>query len=145
MLINQIQFRLKKKKRIGRGGKRGNYSGRGLKGQKSRAGRKIRPADRDIILKFPKLRGFKFKPLREKPLVVNLDKLNQKFENGESVDINSLVEKKVIKIPKSKKNIKIKILGRGEIEKKLIFSDKLLFSQSALEKIKSSGSEIIND
>lgn len=47
----------KKKKRIGRGGKRGTYCGRGLKGQKSRAGRRIRPAVRDFVLKTPKLRG----------------------------------------------------------------------------------------
>lgn len=45
------------KKRIGRGGKRGTYSGRGQKGQKSRAGRKIRPAMRDLIQRIPKLRG----------------------------------------------------------------------------------------
>ena len=49
----------KSKKRIGRGGKRGTYSGRGMKGQKSRAGRKIRPAIRDLIQRTPKLRGAK--------------------------------------------------------------------------------------
>ncbi len=45
------------RKRIGRGGKRGTYSGKGIKGQKSRAGRKIRPAVRDLIQRTPKLRG----------------------------------------------------------------------------------------
>lgn len=144
MLINQINFKLKKKKRIGRGGKKGNYSGRGMKGQKSRAGRKIRPAERDIILKFPKLRGIKFKSLKEKPIVVNLDIINKKFTNGEKVDYQSLKEKRIVKLPKSKK-IKIKILGNGSLDKKLFFSNKFLFSQSALEKIKQSGSEIIND
>ena len=48
---------LKGKKRVGRGGKRGTYSGRGQKGQRSRAGRKIRPAMRDLIQRLPKLRG----------------------------------------------------------------------------------------
>jgi large subunit ribosomal protein L15 len=144
MLINQINFKLKKKKRIGRGGKKGNYSGRGMKGQKSRAGRKIRPAERDIILKFPKLRGIKFKSLKEKPIVVNLDIINKKFTNGEKVDYQYLKEKRIVKLPKSKK-IKIKILGNGSLDKKLFFSNKFLFSQSALEKIKQSGSEIIND
>ncbi|OGY60161.1 MAG: hypothetical protein A3B23_00070 [Candidatus Colwellbacteria bacterium RIFCSPLOWO2_01_FULL_48_10] len=48
--------------RIGRGGKRGNTSGRGQKGQKSRAGRRIRPAQRDLIQRMPKLRGVKNKP-----------------------------------------------------------------------------------
>ena len=46
----------KKRRRIGRGGKRGNYSGRGSKGQKSRAGAKMRPQLREIINKFPKKR-----------------------------------------------------------------------------------------
>ncbi len=56
------QYKNKDKKRIGRGGGRGNYSGRGQKGQRSRAGHKIRPAIRDLIRRLPKLRGFKNKP-----------------------------------------------------------------------------------
>ncbi len=44
-------------KRVGRGGKRGTFSGRGTKGQHSRAGRRIRPAERDYIQHLPKLRG----------------------------------------------------------------------------------------
>ena len=47
----------KTKKIVGRGGKRGTYSGRGLKGQKARAGRKIRPEFRDLLKKIPKQRG----------------------------------------------------------------------------------------
>lgn len=56
----------KSKKRIGRGGKRGTYSGRGVKGQKARAGRKIRPATRDLIQQIPKLRGSKNKGSRKR-------------------------------------------------------------------------------
>lgn len=51
--------KLKKSKRVGRGGKRGNYSGKGIKGQKSRAGAKVRPEIRDMIKKIPKRRGYK--------------------------------------------------------------------------------------
>jgi large subunit ribosomal protein L15 len=140
MLINEIRFKLKKKKRIGRGGKKGNYSGRGMKGQKSRAGRKIRPALRDIILKFPQMRGKGFKPLSEKPYIVNLKDINEKFEEGDYIDIEAL--KKIIKIRKSDKNPKVKILGNGELTKKFIFSSKLLFSNKAKEKIINSGSKI---
>jgi len=59
MLIHELQPEHpgRDKKRIARGGKRGTYSGRGHKGQKSRSGRNIRPAERDIILRLPKLRG----------------------------------------------------------------------------------------
>ncbi|OIO49751.1 MAG: hypothetical protein AUJ39_00315 [Parcubacteria group bacterium CG1_02_42_13] len=56
----------KGKKRIGRGGKRGTYSGRGTKGQKARAGHRIRPAERDLIQRLPKLRGFNNKPKAKK-------------------------------------------------------------------------------
>lgn len=67
MQIHQLKpiHKIKKKKRVGRGGKRGTYSGRGLKGQKSRAGRKMQPAIREFIKKFPKLRGYRFKSKRK--------------------------------------------------------------------------------
>ncbi|GIW66058.1 MAG: 50S ribosomal protein L15 [Candidatus Parcubacteria bacterium] len=145
MLINQINFRLKKKKRIGRGGKKGNYSGRGMKGQRSRAGRRIRPAERDIILKLPKLKGFKFKSFKDKNYVVNLATIDKKFKDGEMVNANSLIEKKIIKQPKSKKDLIIKILSTGQLTKSLLFSNKLLFSKSALNKIRNSNSQIVND
>ncbi len=44
-------------KRVGRGGKRGTFSGKGTKGQHARAGHKIRPAERDFIQRLPKMRG----------------------------------------------------------------------------------------
>jgi large subunit ribosomal protein L15 len=47
----------KKAKQVGRGGTRGKTSGRGTKGQNARAGHKKRPETRDIIKRFPKLRG----------------------------------------------------------------------------------------
>jgi large subunit ribosomal protein L15 len=140
MLINEIKFKLKKKKRIGRGGKKGNYSGRGMKGQKSRAGRKIRPALRDIILKFPQIRGKGFKKLKEEIYIVNLKDINEKFNEGDYIDFEAL--KKIVKIKKSDKNPKIKILGNGELTKKFVFSSKLLFSNKAKQKIINSGSNI---
>jgi large subunit ribosomal protein L15 len=140
MLINEIKFKLKKKKRIGRGGKKGNYSGRGMKGQKSRAGRKIRPALRDIILKFPQIRGKGFKKLKEEIYIVNLKDINEKFNEGDYIDFEAL--KKIVKIKKSDKNPKIKILGNGELTKKFVFSSKLLFSNRAKQKIINSGSNI---
>lgn len=53
----QSEHQNKDKKRIARGGKRGRTSGRGQKGQKSRSGRKIRPAIRDFVQRTPKKRG----------------------------------------------------------------------------------------
>ena len=71
----QTQNKSKGRRRVARGGKRGTYSGRGLKGQKSRAGRRIRPALRDLISRLPKRRGFKNKPLKSKPLILKMKAL----------------------------------------------------------------------
>jgi large subunit ribosomal protein L15 len=51
---------------VGRGGKKGTYSGRGIKGQKSRAGKRLEPIIRSIIKRYPKLRGYRFKSEKRK-------------------------------------------------------------------------------
>lgn len=141
--VHQIQFQLKRKKRIGRGGKRGNYSGRGIKGQKARAGRKIKPMIREMILRFPKLRGMgNIEKAKKQCFVVNLDKIDQVFNEGERVNIQSILSKKLIKVPKSLKSFEIKILGSGNLTKKLIFDRSLLFSEKAKNKIIQQGSLI---
>ncbi|GIW67421.1 MAG: 50S ribosomal protein L15 [Candidatus Parcubacteria bacterium] len=142
MQVHQIKFKLKKKNRVGRGGKRGSYSGRGIKGQKARAGRRIRPALRDVILKFPKKRGWANIKIEKNILEVNLEKINEKFQPGEIVSPETLKEKKILRIPKSLKNFQIKILGQGDLTKSLIFDHRLIFSRSAREKIENSNSKI---
>lgn len=142
MQINQVKFRLKKKKRTGRGGKRGNYSGRGMKGQKSRAGHRIRPALRDLILRIPKKRGLGNVTLSKNIFVINLDKINERFQSGEKVTSETLKAKKILNLPKSIKKVKVKILARGSLEKSLIFDKNFLFSKKTLEKIKNSNSKI---
>src|SRR4030042_2383761 len=123
MQLHQIKpiHKSKKPKRIGRGGKRGTYSGRGLKGQKSRAGRKFQPIIRYLIKRYPKLRGYRFNPFGEKTAKINIDYLEKKFENGEKISPRLLLEKKLVR--KIKGTVpKVKILGRGELTKKLIIS-----------------------
>ncbi|MDO8742988.1 MAG: uL15 family ribosomal protein [Candidatus Azambacteria bacterium] len=128
--------KLKKKKRVARGGKRGGYSGRGNKGQKSRAGAKIRPAIRDLITKFPKQRGrakHSFKSLATKPVILNLKDIEKKFTDGEIVSPKNLLTKGLISLKKGALP-EVKILSNGEISKKLSFQNVLL-SQSARDKI----------
>ena len=136
--------KVKKKKRIGRGGKRGTYSGRGLKGQKSRAGRRFMPAIREVIKRYPKLRGYKFKPktqgLNAKAAVLNLEILEKEFSSGEKVTPEILLEKKLISRIKGR-TPKIKILGKGEITKALNIEG-CLISKSAKEKIEKAGGAI---
>jgi len=120
MQLHQVKpkHKPKKKKRIGRGGKRGTYSGRGIKGQKARAGRKIRPEIRDFIKKIPKKRGYKFKA-KPKPQIVNLRDLEKHFKEGEIVSPETLFKKGLIAKVKSREPKEVKILGQGKLTKKL--------------------------
>lgn len=118
-------------RRIGRGGKRGTYSGRGIKGQRARAGAKIRPAERDLLQKIPKLRGYKFKSFRPKPAVVNLGTLERHFKQGETVSPQTLLARGLVHKIKGRLP-RVKILGGGELTKKLVFR-RVAFSRSALE------------
>ncbi|SRR6056297_837415 len=130
----------KEKKRIGRGGERGTYCGRGVKGQLARAGSGAEPAIRRFIKRYPKLRGYRFKPVKDKPAVVNLDVLNAKFDKGDEVNPKILVEKKLV-ARNSGKLPKVKILGRGKIDKKIIIENCKL-SKSAKKKIEKADGEI---
>jgi len=130
----------KKSTQVGRGGKRGKTAGRGTKGQKSRAGHKIRPEIRDRIKKLPKLRGYKFGTVGIKPHTVNLFSIEKGFENGETVSPVTLIEKGLLrrvlgKIPA------IKVLATGTLTKKLTFTG-VLVSDSAKKKISAVGGSI---
>jgi large subunit ribosomal protein L15 len=130
----------KSKKRVGRGlGSTGSYSGRGVKGQRARSGGRSGlqlKGIRSLMLKLPKLRGFQ--GLESKPVVINLNVLNKNFSDGATVDVKSLIAKKLV----STKSVKIKVLGIGEIKNRLVIKN-CGVSQSAAEKIKKAGGEII--
>ena len=131
--------KLRKKKRIGRGGKRGTYCGRGLKGQKSRAGRKFKPVVRELVKKYPKLRGYKFKA-RPAAAALNISDLKSVFADGGKVSPESLFKKGLIRKMKGKLP-PVKILGRGKPEKKLVVEG-CLVSAAAREKIEKAGGKI---
>ena len=143
MQIHQLKpkHKLKKKKRIGRGGKRGTYSGKGIKGQRSRAGRKFAPVIRELIKKYPKLRGYRFKGQDMNLAIVNIGDLDKKFKESEVVNSKALLERKLIRRIKGKIP-KVKILGKGTLTKKLTIENCEL-SKSAKEKIEKSKSKII--
>ncbi|MEK7603897.1 MAG: 50S ribosomal protein L15 [Patescibacteria group bacterium] len=144
----------KRGKRVGRGGKRGTYSGKGQKGQKSRTGASVKPGfrggDNRIWQLFPKQRGASKKPggsgvyakhrfyqLRhDKPSIINMEEFN-KFNDGETVNPLTLFEKGIM--GRTDKNIKI--LGDGELKRRLIFEGFSL-SKSAMEKITKAGGTI---
>ena len=131
-------------KRIGRGGKRGSYSGRGVKGQKSRAGRRIRPAERDLILKFPKRRGFRNKPKSEKSKVFNLSdfaRLKIATNAGKQLVLDKDFLRRVRFLSPNFKG-EVKILGNGEIRMPMEIRG-LKVSGGARKKIEKAGGKII--
>ncbi|MDD4994978.1 MAG: 50S ribosomal protein L15 [Patescibacteria group bacterium] len=133
----------KRKKRVGRGNASGHgtYSCRGGKGQTARSGVSglAHLGFRDTLRRIPKVRGFKsFAP---HCAVIDLDVLSKHYKDGEKVSIETLHSRGLIgRI--DKKNRGVKILGGGELTKKLIFEG-VKFSKSALEKTKQAGGEII--
>lgn len=143
MQLHQIKSKTikKGKKQIGRGGKRGTYSGRGIKGQKARAGRKMRPEMRDIIKKLPKKRGYRFSAVREKAVVVNLGIIEKKFSENEKITPQTLFAKGAIKKIGGKLP-KVKLLASGEISKKLLVAE-CQISKQAKEKIEKAGGKYV--
>jgi large subunit ribosomal protein L15 len=135
------------RKRVGRGlgSGKGRYSGRGIKGQKARSGsHNMRPGfeggQMPIYMRLPKQRGPYSKdampvgPHRTSTVPVNLAVLEQKFENGDEVTLEALVEKGVIKNTRTD----VKVLGNGQLGKKLTVTVHA-FSASAREKIEKAG------
>ena len=135
------------RKRVGRGlgSGKGRYSGRGIKGQKSRAGsHNMRPGfeggQMPIYMRLPKQRGSTSKdampigPHRTSTVPVNLRDLDRVFDEGAEVTLESLVEKGLIKNTRTD----VKILGQGDLKKRLTVTAHG-FSATAREKIEKAG------
>ena len=138
------------RKRVGRGlgSGKGRYSGRGIKGQKSRSGSNKLPAGFEggqmpIDMRLAKLRGntsadaMPIGPFRTYSQPVNLRELEARFDTGAEVTPEALVEKGLIKNTRTD----VKILGTGELTKKLAVSAHG-FSKSAREKIEAAGGTV---
>lgn len=142
MQLHQLKpiHRRKSKRRIGRGGKRGTYSGRGIKGQKSRAGAKFQPIIREIIKKYPKLKGYRQKVRKKIQVEINITILEEKFKSGEEINPKVLIEKGIIRKIKNRVP-EVKILDKGELKKKLTIKN-CQISKAAKEKIKKAGGTV---
>ena len=148
MQLNQLKRKTKNRdsKRVARGGKRGKTAGRGTKGQKARAGHKMRPEMRDIIKKIPKLRGRgknTNKSFEIKPAPVNLMLIEKNFAAGETVTPEILLAKKLVarfggRVPK------VKILATGKLTKSITFTG-CLMSASAKAAIEDAGGTVTNE
>ncbi|MCK4635502.1 MAG: 50S ribosomal protein L15 [Candidatus Moranbacteria bacterium] len=144
MQIHELKTKDRKtSKRIGRGGCRGTYSGRGMNGQKSRSGGNVDPLFEggrpSLIQRMKKLRGFK--SIHPKKNVITLSDLENNFSEEETVSPISLMEKKMVR----KRYLRdgIKVVATGELSKKLVFSGDILLSKGARESIEKAGGKIL--
>ena len=141
----------KRRKILGRGQSsgRGTTAGKGHKGQKARSGGKTyggfeggqMPLYRRLAH-----RGFSNYPFKKSFQIVNLGEIDKRYNDGETVDELSLFDKGLIKGTKKSGNFTaaspVKILGNGELTKKLNFKLGSI-SGSAKEKIQKSGGELV--
>jgi large subunit ribosomal protein L15 len=140
----------KDRKRIGRGlgSGKGRYSGRGIKGQKSRAGSHKMPAGFEggqmpIDMRIGKLRGntsadaMPIGPFRTYNQPVNVGSLDERFDAGADVTLDALKAAGLV----AKLSVDVKILGEGELTKKLSVTAHS-FSRSAVEKIEAAGGTV---
>ena len=120
----------------GIGSGNGKTAGRGHKGQKARSGGGVRPGfeggQTPLYTRLPR-RGFSNYPFKKEYETVNVCVLNI-FENDSVITAEELYEKNMI----SSKKASVKILGDGELEKKLIVKA-AKFSESAKSKIEAAG------
>ena len=140
--LSSTGSKTRKRKRIGRGDASGNgsYSGKGMKGQKSRSGGGVRPGfeggQLPLIKRLPSLRGFT-NIFKTQYHAVNLDTILKMYPNGGDVSPGTLVETGVLKDQK----LPLKVLGRGEINVNLKVSAHK-FTKSAKQKIETAGGTI---
>jgi len=132
-------------KRIGRGqgSGQGTQAGKGDKGQKARSGGGIpigfEGGQMPLYRRLPK-KGFSNYPFRKEYAVLNLSTLNDKFEDGATISRETLLENGLLS--GKNKRLPIKVLGKGELTKKLTFKGVDKFSAQAKELIEKSGSTI---
>ena len=130
------------RKRLGSGESSGlgKTSGRGHKGQKSRSGGGVRPGfeggQMPLHRRLPK-KGFSNVQFRDKIAIVNLSQLNEKFEEGSTVNEKALREAGLVKGQCDA----IKVLGHGELDRKLVVVVDAA-SASARAKIEAAGGSV---
>ena len=132
-----------KKKIVGRGSSSGHgkTAGKGHKGQQARSGGKVytgfEGGQMPLYRRVAK-RGFSNYPFKKEYYVVNLSVLETRFNDGETVNKQTIMQKGLLK----KAKLLVKILGNGDITKKLTVDvDKI--SISAKEKIEKAGGTIV--
>ena len=142
MQLHELRPKRKRRsaKRIGRGGKRGTYSGRGMKGQNARAGGRPAPVVRELLKRYPKLKGYTRVRRQRKPQSVSLHVLSKKFSKNEVVSPRALAEKGLIHQRKGSVPA-VKIVGSAKLKTALSVQGCIL-SAGAKKAIEESGGSV---
>ncbi len=145
MKLHELKPKQAKKDRIRKGqgnATKGTFAGRGCKGQNCRAGGGVRKGfeggQTPLIQRMPKKRGFR-NPNRVEAHPVNIEVIELLYKDGEKVSIETLLEKKII----GKNDGKVKILGEGELSKKVEISPELLISKTAKAAVEKAGGKVL--
>ena len=145
MQINELKLKNKRqsKKVVGRGGKKGTYSGRGMKGQKARSGASINPlfegGRSTLIDHLKKKRGFKSP--HPKKTILKLSVIEKNFKDGDIISLESLLAKKMLAKKNSQDGIKI-LADVKDFKRKITLEKSILVSVSAKDLIEKSGGKI---
>ncbi len=141
--LNKLESVSKKRKRVGRGGDKGGTSGRGHKGQGSRSGvggelkSWFEGGQMSLTRRLPK-RGFTNARFKKDVRIVNIKDLEERFESGDTVSMESLTTKGLLK---GKGKFFVKVLGNGKLSKSLTVKvDKI--SKLANEQIERAGGKV---
>jgi large subunit ribosomal protein L15 len=139
----ELSNKRKSRKTIGRGGKKGTYSGKGNKGQKARSGVSINPlfegGRSTLIDHMKKVRGFK--SIRAKKNIVQLSSLDKNLQKNATITVESLVAAGLIDKGTAKNGVKI--LGTGEVKNAYTIEKGILISESAKAVIIKAGGKIL--
>jgi large subunit ribosomal protein L15 len=145
MKLHDLAPKIAKKAKMRKGqgnGSKGTFAGRGGDGQNSRAGGGVRlgfeGGQSGVLDRMPKKRGFN-NPNRVEAQILNIADLEENFKDGEKVNFESLIKLKLI----NKNNAKVKILGNGELKKKLEIGVELLISESAKKAVEKAGGKVL--
>jgi len=145
MELNSLVKNNKKKIRVGRGigSGKGKTSSRGHKGQKSRSGVAIKSFEGGQMPLYRRLPKRGFKTLKKDNIaILNLSKIQNMHDSNKnliknSLDLKFLIENKLI----SKKYLKLKILGTGDLKEKIEITAHFA-SKQALEKVTKAGGKL---
>lgn len=147
MQINEIKLSTKRKKKkvVGRGGKRGTYATRGIKGQKSRSGASINPlfeGGRSTLTDhMKKKRGFTSSKSPKNN--VKISDLEAKYSDGETVNMATLIEKNLLNRKVAKNGVKIISQKEAKLTKKLTIDKEIKLSASSKKTIEGAGGKAL--